>query len=234
MKKVGTTLLSLSELEKEIVGITGRKDELLCRRDVITSEIENLTEQLGSLETELEQGSSRQEQEEHRVKDEEAKIVERRKQLTAIGGAKVAKMVEREIDIASRSLEAMEETALKAVEEVDVLERKIYDLKERLSELEAQKVQCEPEIATELAELEASLGEREHKRDGLFNQLDARLKHLYLRVQGRYAGSPVAVAQRGSCRACFRALPSQTYNQVIAGNSLIQCPGCQRILVYME
>ena len=55
-----------------------------------------------------------------------------------------------------------------------------------------------------------------------------------MRVNTRYPGEAVAAANKGSCRSCFRALPAQTYNQVLAGNILIQCPGCSRILVYQE
>ena len=73
------------------------------------------------------EGASRQALEEHRLKDEEKKIVDRRKQLSAIGGAKSAKLMERELDIATRVLQTMEQNAVQTLEEVDRLQEQLDD-----------------------------------------------------------------------------------------------------------
>jgi predicted nucleic acid-binding Zn-ribbon protein len=233
VNKEAEILLSLSKTDKELVGYLTRKEELVNRKESITSDLAQSRQELEALEADLKQGASRQALEEHRLRDEQQKIMDRRKQLTAIGGAKVAKMVEREIDIASRTLESMEENALRAVEEVDALNNRIEELRSQVAELEEQLSSQGPEMDTELEEIEGRIGELSAERSGKFDDLEPRLRHLYNRVQGRYPDSPVAKAMKVSCRSCFRALPNQTYNQILAGNSLIQCPGCQRILVYV-
>ncbi len=233
MNNVAETLLSLSETDKEFVGFLARKNDLNSRKDKIVADLAESQKELEVLEAELKQGASRQAQEERKLHDEQQKIMERRKQLNAIGGAKVAKMVEREIDIASRSLESMEQATMKAIEEVDALTERVEALRSKVQGLEEERSTRVPEIEQELQEVEGRISQLAGERKGKFDALEPRLKHLYNRVQGRYPGSPVAIAKKCSCRSCFRALPNQTYNQILAGNSLIQCPGCQRILIYM-
>lgn len=233
MNKVAETLLSLSETDKEFVSFLARKNDLISRKERIVTDLAESQKELAVLEVELKQGVAHQAAEEHKLRDEQQKIMERRKQLNTIGGAKVAKMVEREIDIASRSLESMEQTTMKAIEEVDALTGRVESLRSQVQELEEERTTRIPEIEQELQEVEGRIVELAGERKGKFDDLEPRLKNLYNRVQGRYPGTPVSMAKKCSCRACFRALPNQTYNQILAGNSLIQCPGCQRILVYM-
>ena len=232
--KLGQLLLTLSEKDEKICALNNRKREITVRRHELQSEIASLRAELGGKEAAYNEVASRQALEEHRLKDEQAKIVERRKQLMAIGGAKVAKMMEREIEIATRSVQSLEEAAMKVMEEGDQLNKVVTEIKEKLQSLETTLNEETPGAETELKSMDSELSGLTSERDGLFKQLEPRLQRLYKRVQGRYPGSPVAMASKSSCRACFRALPAQTYNQILAGYYLIQCPGCARILVYTE
>jgi len=62
-------------------------------------------------------------------------------------------------------------------------------------------------------------------------ELEAGTLRLYERVRAKYPAQPVAVADNGSCSACFRSLPPQLFNEVLQGEKILQCPGCARILV---
>jgi predicted nucleic acid-binding Zn-ribbon protein len=230
--KVSEALLSLSELDKEAVALGTQQEEIEERSERISGQLSLYEEQLSLKEQSLQESSARRQMEESRLQEEEKRIAERRRQLTEIGGAKSAKLVEREIDIATRSMEGLEERALLALKDSESLEQEVEQLRSAVEELKSQVEQDGPGLDTELDGVKKELSKVEKKRSTLVDKLDTRLKNLYSRVRRRYPSDAVAVAKAGACRSCFRALPSQTYNQIIAGNMLIQCPGCSRILVY--
>jgi len=232
-KKLGQNLLALSGIDEKIQNFLNQKKEVQSKLEIFASEINYRRDRLKECEAAHKEGTLRQVLEAHRLRDEEQKIVERRKKLGELGGARVAKLLEREIDIASRSLHVMEERALKAVEEVDQIGGQLDQLKEDLLKLEQQFESDNQGFEKQIAEFDENIKELSGERNTYFKVLDDRLARLYERVRTRL-GSPVAVASAGACRSCYRALPAQTYNQILAGNMLIQCPGCSRLLVYVE
>lgn len=231
---VSKILFSLSETDKNIQEFSVQKKGIEERRQALVDQLSATRGRLEELEGLHKEAESRRVLEEHRLRDEEQKIVERRKQLTAIGGAKSAKLVEREIDIASRSLETMEKSVLEAVSVCDQLDGQLTELRENADRLHMELEETTHETEKNLEDLTGKLAELNEEHDTLLKQIDERLKNLYRKVNNRYPGEAVALAKKGSCRSCYRALPAQLYNQVMAGNRLIQCPGCSRILVFAD
>lgn len=230
---VSQKLLALSQVDAGILGHTQRRTQLQERREMLSGELEEQRKGLATLEEEKKLAQARQAEEEQRLRDENEKIVQRRKQLTALGGAKAARLVEREIDIASRTLQAMEQRQLKILEELEDFDRNIKERGEIIEKLHHELHEGHSAYETQLVEIEKELASLQEERQVLVTGLEERLLQLYNRVKSRYPTEPVAVAANGSCRSCFRALPPQTYNQILAGNFSIQCPGCSRILVYL-
>jgi predicted nucleic acid-binding Zn-ribbon protein len=232
--KISKVLFALSETDLLIREQTDKCAEIERERATLYADLARSREKLEALEGSYKEAVSRHNLEDHRLKDEEAKIVERRKQLTALGGAKSAKLVERELDIATRVMETLEKSASEAAEEAERLTAELDDLKTKVEALEGDFDEQTKEAESALQEANTELQGLEKTRNGLLAKLDDRLKNLYRRVSKRYSGDAVAKAVEGACRSCYRALPAQTWNQVMAGNMLIQCPGCNRVMVFVE
>ncbi|MCC6221338.1 MAG: hypothetical protein IT291_08880 [Deltaproteobacteria bacterium] len=231
-KKASEQLLSLAETDAKLVKLRNQEGELVDKRKLFSQEIQHRRARLAECEAAVREGSLKQVMDEHRLRDEHEKIINRRKQLVSLGGAKLAKVLEREIDVANRALGVLEENAIKALEQVDVLEAQLGEFRQSLEKLEVQFEADSVETEKVLEEVANTRAEVEKDREKLVLSIEERLVALYDKVSSRYPGDAVSVASSGSCRSCFRALPPQTYNQVLAGNSLIQCPGCKRILVH--
>lgn len=232
--KLSQILFSLSATDKEIRDLTQRKNEVETGRHSVFADLTRSKDRLKDVESIHRDVAARSGADENRLRDEEAKIIERRKQLTALGGAKSAKLVERELDIATRVLESLEKTAMEAIQESERVGGELKDLQERVHTLELEFENLTQSSEQELGEIEKKLESLNDERQSSSTKLDDRLRNLYNKVNTRYPGEAVAVAKSGACRSCYRALPAQTFNQVMAGNLLIQCPGCSRILVYTE
>lgn len=230
--KVGKTLSALSKVDKEIAQFVNRKTFIANKEASFKEELQQVDTRLDELTIMLNDAQSVHSVEEQKLKEEEDKIVERRKQLTTIGGAKSAKLVERELDIATRVLESLEKTATDAFEILDNVKAQMADISDRKSSISQSLEELTTETTPELVEIDKNVTKLSKQRDTLLKKLEPRLQSLYLRVNERYPGEAVAKADEGSCKSCYRFLPQQRYNQIMAGNLLIQCPGCNRILVY--
>ena len=230
--KVGKTLSSLSEVDKQIAQFVNRRTNIANQESSIKEEMTQVDSRLDELTILLKDAEEKHSAEESRLKEEEEKIIERRKQLTTIGGAKSAKLVERELDIATRTLEELEKAATEAFEELDNVKAQMADISDRKSSLVQGLEELTTETGPELEEIQKNVTKLTKQRDTQLKKLEPRLQGLYSRVNERYPGEAVAKAAEGSCQSCYRFLPQQRYNQIMAGNLLIQCPGCSRILVY--
>lgn len=230
----GAVLVRLSKTDTEILQVSRKVKELEDQRAQDRRAMSDVRDKLSGLEQKKTDELERQQREEARLKHEEQRIVERRKQLTALGGTRGAKLVEREIDIASRTLQTMEERTIQAISSVEHIDKEIAALKEDLERKQLDFETKSGAFEKDLDALNAELKEKRGQRDELFQRLEDRMKALYSRVQQRYPAGAVARAEDGSCRACFRALPAQTYNLILAGSVTLQCPGCSRILVALK
>jgi predicted nucleic acid-binding Zn-ribbon protein len=229
--KVTTLLFSISETDKEIQTLARQKQGIEEEKANLLSSNARTKKKLGELEELHKEKVARHSAEEARLREEEAKILERRKQLGNMDGSKSAKFLERELDIASRTLQSMEQVITQSLQEVEQIFTQLERTKEEASELEMRLQDSSKETEKTLQTLEKDLSKLDANRDKQLEKIDQRLKNLYRRVNSRYPGGAIAMVKGAACRSCFRALPPQLYNQLIAGNMLLQCPGCSRILV---
>ncbi len=234
MQEQSRLLVGLSATDATLLDRVTERKAIDERRASELGAIEQLRVASAAIEAQRKDTTQKQDEEQTRLREEERRIVERRKQLMALGGTRAAKLLEREIDIASRTIQGIEQKVMQLLNEVEAIEAKVASMRKDIDDKQLSFEDSLPGMEKRTAELDADIKSLQAARDKTFEALDERVRGLYLRVHARYPGAAVARAASSSCRACYRALPAQTFNQVLAGNALIQCPGCSRILVSAE
>lgn len=230
-KSLRHTLQQISNLDAEIASTRHRLKEVDEAMGKIQTEITQSKTAVQSAQADYDAKLADQTAKDSQLKEEQRNIVERRKRLSSLGGTKGAKLLEREIDIAARTVHAMEQTLLQAMEQTENAMHKLELSKSQLDELNEQLKDFEQKEGIEAEEIKGRLDTLQKKREELIATVEPRVKTTYLRVFQRYQGPAIAIAEGGSCRTCFRALPAQTFNQIAMGAVSIQCPGCSRILI---
>ncbi len=226
-------LLALRDTDSNIVSLETEVKNLRTESEKILERLSINEKALNTIEEKLEVASKHHTVEEEKLKEEERKISERRKALSAIGGNKSAKLAQRELDIAKRLIETLENNVISAMGVVEDLEKKKSHLIAIVNELTELSDNKGAEVINRIQEAEVELNSFKEVRKNSLGELEPRLASLYKRVESRYRGDAIAEAESGSCKCCFRSLPNQTFNQVMAGYNLLQCPGCSRILVHI-
>jgi predicted nucleic acid-binding Zn-ribbon protein len=173
--------------------------------------------------------------EEKFIRDEREKLTARRKALGSHNSYKVQQAAEREIEHASRQLDAREESALVILEECSKLEAGGKQVGDAFAALTAAFTTLESESRDTLGTLEQREAELHQQRESLAQGVDAGLMTAYNRVRDRFPMDPVVVLHSNfTCSGCFMQLGPQTALQLSKGDGIIKCRGCGRILFLSE
>ena len=106
---------------------------------------------------------------------------------------------------------------MKVLEDADSIAVELESLRPEVEKMELEFETQVSETDTTLETNGKETKDLEKQRSRIAGKVPDPLTRLYDRVSRRYKGDAVAVASQGSCRSCYRALPSQLYNQVLAG-----------------
>ena len=138
-QQVNEILLELSDIDKQIELLESSRDSIFQKREALGRELENRKEILSACEAELVDASKKRQEESERLKEEEQIIIERRSKISAIGGAKAAKIAEKEIELSSKSLQVLEESVSRAENlygslksRVELVEGKVEEIDQRI------------------------------------------------------------------------------------------------------
>src|SRR5262249_51878766 len=101
------------------------------------------------------------------------------------------------------------------------------ELKAETTEIEKEKEQARERTAED----EKLLSEWNAKRDGLRSGVDPDTLRRYERVM-KYRGSGLSEVRDQKCTTCQVMLRPQTYNEVRAGQKILECESCQRLLYF--
>lgn len=224
-------LLQVSEFDKQIVLLNNERQNLEEKRRGQLEQLKQERERLKALEGKHASQSKLQSDSEERLRAEEKRIVERRKQLSVMGGVKSAKLAERELDIAARAMQSMEEQTLRMMQEAESTASELAALRESLSALEQKLESDTGTFEASVTAIVEKISEWNSERQAVAESLDTAIVRLYDRIRTRYPVGAVSEVENGSCSGCFRALPPQLVNQILAAAGLMQCPSCSRILV---
>jgi uncharacterized protein len=138
----------------------------------------------------------------------------------------------REVEGSKRANREAEEKILELMAQRDMLERKLDELQDKLAE---EEVDCSTERAAVERVTQENGGRVESmrkRRDVLLPRIPRALLKKYDAIRGKRLGVGLVAVVDGCCQGCNMRLPPQLYNILQRGDSIEQCPSCQRIIFW--
>ena len=226
LKKLQEGLAEKYALENEIVEAPKRLDsqeELLARlkKEFIekNTEYEQVKSKVGSLRTELAEVESAREKSEKGMDD-----ITTHREYEALDkeikdATEKAHALRKDLEIEEKTLAELNDT-LKMNQEM--IQSQETDLAESRASLE-----------NEIAQQKAHLSELEQKEKDCSQDIDPEIIFKFKRIVKSKNEGIVAVKGK-VCDGCHMILPAQFANDVHAGDKIVFCPYCSRILFYEE
>ena len=227
-------LKALSEIDGALARILAERKRVEKELAAVEKEIATLRAQCSNGEKIVADRRSRVQKEDRSVKEENEKLVTRRKSLHTLGAYKLQQAAEREIDHASRQLEAREEVLLKMFDEVERMEGQLKELREGFAAKEAQKAKIIDDARAASAELDRREHDAREERESMVGLVESGALSLYERIHEKFPGDTVVSVEAGNCSACFMQVPPQVLVQLTEGKTPGRCRGCGRILYLTE
>ena len=173
-----------------------------------------------------------QHQKENDLKFREDKTKRIEAKIRAIRTGKEYQALLREIALAKKENNGIEEGLLRRMEELEQNRLGLAGQEESLKQGEVD-IQVEiQKLQQEIEGIEVQIRKFQESREKIVEGLEKPLLEKYNRIRGRVSWNVVAEVKGGICQGCFVHISPQVYNEVIRSDSLYQCPNCQRFIFH--
>lgn len=148
----------------------------------------------------------------------------------AIKNPKELTDLQADVDQLKRQLSAIEERELEAMTGFDAAGEEHRTVTAELAALESAWRAEQDELTARVSALTAEIAQHEARRNDQAARIEPKLLATYDRVRRAHQGRGIAKLDRNLCLGCRISLPTNMVNKARAGNALVQCPNCERIL----
>jgi predicted nucleic acid-binding Zn-ribbon protein len=224
-------LIELQVADKEIHRLKEEVAALPKRVAVIEEKLAATQARLEKAKNAAKADESARKKFETTIQDLHSKISKYRDQSLEVKTNDQYKALMHEIQFAEQEIRANEDKILDLMVNAEARDK---DVKAAEAELKAEAAEIEKEKADarqRTAEDEKLLADWSGKRDKLRAGVDSDVLRHYERVL-KFRGSGLSEVRDQKCMTCRVMLRPQTYNEVRAGNTVIECESCQRILYF--
>jgi len=224
-------LMELQVADKEILRLKEEVAALPKRVAVIENKLAATRAKLEKAKTAAKADEAARKKYETAIQDLQGKISKFRDQSLAVKTNDQYKALMHEIQFAELEIRANEDKILDLMVNAEARDK---DVKAAEVELKAETAEIEKEkddARKRTAEDEKLLAEWNGKRDKLRGAVSPDILRHYERVM-KFRGSGISEVRDQKCTACQVMLRPQTYNEVRAGQKVIECESCQRLLYF--
>ena len=113
---------------------------------------------------------------------------------------------------------------------MDQAQQSLKEAEEQLAELTKNHNSGQAQLGGRRGQLADELVTLEGRRTEQVALVDANLLALYDRLRANRQGQAVAKVAGGACQGCRISLPVNLVQRARAGNEIVQCSSCERIL----
>ena len=229
--KLIENLIEIGKLDAQIARILIEKNNAIKKYADVDNKLNQRALVLSEKSNLLKLKQEKYSKEESTIKEERQKLVDRRKAIYSFNDYKVQQTAQKEIEFASKQLDAREEHLLPVLDEIEIL-KKDYDnvlndcktLKQTLNKLQKDK-----------DDIEATFKKREEeslqRKDVIIKDVPRDALQEYNKAKNRNPIDPVvSINSSNLCGGCSMKLGSQVVVDVSRGDKVVHCPGCNRIL----
>jgi uncharacterized protein len=222
-------LLKLQEADKEIRRLQEEIAELPKRVAAIEQKLAGTKAQLEKAQAAVKADEGARKKHDAAITDLRGKISKYRDQSLDVKTNEQYKALLAEIQFAEKEISEIEDKILEIMVNADVRAAEVKaaqaELKEETAEIEQEKEKARQRTAEDQKLLAEWRGKRDQWRTGI----DEDLLRQYERVS-KFRGTGTAEVRDQKCMGCQVMLRPQTYNDIRAGDKIVYCDSCQRVL----
>lgn len=210
--------LKIEEIEKGATDLAAEHAAKLTEVEAIRASADSTAVQRRELEAVLQ--------------EEERRLKERRMRLTRIRNDKELDAAQREIDGLKELSSRHEEELITILEQGESVDGGLKEIEEELQGIADRQAAHDAESAGQVDALNKEIEAEKAERERIAGLLRPNIRKRYETVFSRRQGLAVVEMVSDICTGCNMSTPPQMANEIRKGQSLIECPSCQRMLFW--
>lgn len=230
MKEDVQLLIDLQELDQVIIKGRNQQKNLRAEQELLNAQAAKLVTLIAQLDKEL--GAIKQDRGEvnQALLQEMDNVEKAESRLPEIKTQKEYLAVLKEVDIAKKQCKDLQDQLDGSEQAFVTLEEDRAEKQQQLDELQQSNTSRASEISAELTKIDNALKSEDGKREGLAENVPAKIRKTYELLLVRRKGSALVEAHKGNCLGCNMHLPPQFFNSMLKKQGIDSCPHCNRLL----
>jgi uncharacterized protein len=227
-------LIQLQQIELQIKDYSDRIELLPKHLAALEQKLNASVQSLSSSQDRINRLALEKRKLEGTIQDIEQKNSRYREQLLDVKTNEQYKALLHEIEFNNLEIRKTEDNVLLKMEEEEKLRKEVVQIEQQLR-TEKEKIDSEKKAAQAEADKDRQLlQELGARRQSLVQEVNPSLLETYARIARFRKGVALARARGDSCEACHVRIRPQVLSQIMAGEAILTCDSCDRILYWQS
>lgn len=223
-------LLKLHRVDSEIDKITSQQELLPVSLRRIQTRLNRQLQAIDDKREELKGLRTQTHAKEVDLRAQEEAIEKLNQQIRKVRTNKEYSALQHEISTKRTDASRVEDDILTLMADIDEREKEIRQLDQSIAQIQRELDEEDGLVKKEASQLADRRAKLREERQGVATGVDEELLTEYERIAARKGSSAVAACVGRTCQGCFMRIPPQLDHNLRAGNKIVHCPSCSRIL----
>ncbi len=193
----------LDEARRQLIQVEAERATIVATQRGLEDEVERLNDRIAPEEKRLYDGS-----------------VRNPKELTGI---------QHELELLKAARERQEDALVEVLDQAETASRQRSEAQGAVTRLEERWSRTQEELRLEARRLGDAIARIDQRREAQAARIPPRLLATYEDLRRRKGGTAVARIKGNTCSGCRITIPDALRSRVLAGETVAQCPNCERI-----
>jgi predicted nucleic acid-binding Zn-ribbon protein len=230
LNSIISDLKDLQEINCDVIAIEKERNAITDRIQRMNEIHRNMEQEIRNKEQKLHEAERWYNEKEKEIKEDQEKIKKSQSRLNALTKTKEFVLIQREIEGLKKANQLKEDEMLKLLHAIDEFKSSLEEERKKHEDLR-ETINREEEANKErIEELNNKLKSHDSRKKEAEGRLSYALLKKYQRIQNACSGIAVAEVVHGSCLGCNRSLPPQLFNTLLVGETVENCPFCNRFI----
>ena len=234
MKKEIEQLTELQVIDLQVAELDGKMNGEQAEQEKRQQAIQELQDSITELQQKIDAAETKRRELDAEFSDELSRIKERQSKMMQVQTNREYQSLLKEIEDGKRNNKDREDEIVQLMEQIESFEKIMAEQASSCKKEEKSIAEESGKVGALVKKLNAQKNKILKKRNSKAKNFDAVLLRKYDMLRERRNGKAVVGVDAGVCQGCFMTIPPQQYNEILRGDSVMNCPTCQRILYYLE
>jgi predicted nucleic acid-binding Zn-ribbon protein len=222
LQKIDKVIYDSEQELSKIPGEIKKQEHIFKAKE---EEYNNIKDSLGNLK-------QMKEEKEQFVEEHKQMVVRKEEKLYALKTYQEFNETQKEIATAKKEIKETEDEIVKYMEQIEEQEKLFEKVEQDYNNLKKEFNEFIKQSGEKEKDFKKVISTNTTLRNKLVKNINAQLLSQYDLIRSRRQGVAIVKINSNTCSACFMNLPPQLVIEVRKKDKVVQCPSCQRILIW--